>query len=52
MICPKHNRYTPLSKCLICEKEEEELEIAVRLAELENSIPIVVWEKEQFNDNQ
>lgn len=47
MICPKHNRYTPLSKCLICKKEDEELEMAVRLAEFENSKPIVVWENKK-----
>lgn len=44
MICETHNRFFPTRKCPICEKEQRELEMAVRIAEYENSRPIVLWE--------
>lgn len=44
MICEKHNRFYPTVKCPQCEKERKELEFAIRMAEIENSMPIVLWE--------
>lgn len=45
MICEKHNRWIPTKKCPFCEKEQEELDWEVRLAEFENAHPIVIWEE-------
>ncbi len=45
MICEKHNRWIPTNRCPICESEREELENAIRMAEIENKQPIVVWER-------
>ncbi len=44
MICEVHNRFFPTRKCPICEEEREELEHAIRMAEIENSRPIVIWD--------
>lgn len=47
MICEKHNRWIPIRRCIECESEKEELEHAVRMAEIENRNPIVLWEGKQ-----
>lgn len=44
MMCFVHNRWTPLTKCEQCEREEKELEYAAMIAEMENKQPIVLWE--------
>lgn len=44
MLCKKHNRWTPLSKCEFCERERKELEWEIAKAEMENAQPIVIWE--------
>ncbi len=44
MICEKHNLFSPLRECPMCQKERKELELAIAMAEIENSQPIVIWE--------
>lgn len=44
MLCEKHNRWIPTKRCPYCESEREKLEHAVRMAEIENKQPIVIWE--------
>lgn len=44
MICEVHKLFFPTKRCPICEKEQNELKIAICMAEIENSQPIVVWE--------
>lgn len=44
MICEVHKLFFPTKRCPLCEKERVALETAVRMAEIENSRPIVVWE--------
>lgn len=45
MICEKHNKYFPQKRCPLCEEEYEEIEHASAMAEIENKVPIVVWER-------
>lgn len=44
MICEKHNRFFPQRYCPLCIEEEEKLNHAIRIAEIENRQPIVLWE--------
>ena len=44
MICEIHNRFFPTKQCQFCEEERIELEHAIRMAEIENRQPIIIWE--------
>lgn len=44
MICETHNKFFPTKRCPFCERENKELEYAIRLAEFENNQPIIIWE--------
>lgn len=44
MICEKHDLFFPQKRCPICEKERKELEYAIRIAEIKNSEPIILWD--------
>lgn len=44
MICEIHKKFFPQKRCPLCEEEYEELEHAARMAEIENKVPIVLWE--------
>ncbi len=44
MICDTHKLFIRVGKCPHCERERKELEYEIRMAEIENSQPIIIWE--------